>query len=116
MNIHYSIPVVLASALAYGFLALMPQSSSGQAAALPKSPGGALRSGWQIEHFSVGYAPLARVEGSDVLGTSTSFGTDEVHYYVLRKEGAYILCYSQLVMLPGAARYQPWKHECMPIG
>lgn len=110
------IPAFLMPALFSVSMLLAPQTTSGQPAALPKSPGAALKSGWQIAHFSVGYAPLARVEGSEVMGTSTSFGTDEVHYYVLRKEGAHILCYSQLVMLPGAARYQPWKHECMAIG
>ena len=109
-------PAALAPALALGCLALLPQPAQGQSAALPKSPGAALRAGWQFAHFAVGYAPLAQVSGSDAFGTSTSFGTDEVHYYVLRKDGAYLLCYSQLVMQPGAMRYQPWKHECILIG
>lgn len=108
--------VVMMVALAAGSLALLAQAAIGQAAALPKSPGAALRSGWQIAHFSVGYAPLAKVATGINDWVDTSFGTDEVHYYVLRKEGSYILCYSQLVMQPGAARYQPWKHECMAIG
>jgi len=113
---YVSMLAVLASALLSVALLLLPQPTLAQPAALPKSPGAALKSGWQIAHFSVGYAPLARVEGSEAMGTSTSFGTDEVHYYVLRKEGAHILCYSQLVMRPGAMRYEPWKHECMVIG
>lgn len=95
---------------------LLPGTTQGQSTALPKSPGAALRSGWQIAHFAVGYAPLAQVTGSEITGTSTLFGTDEVHYYVLRKDGGHILCYSQLVMRPGAASYHPWNHECMVIG
>jgi hypothetical protein len=109
MKKNTAIQAVFATALLSATLALLPLPALGQPA-LPKSPGAALRSGWQLAHFSVGYAALPQVEQF-----MTSFGTDEVHYYVLRKENAYILCYSQLVMRPGAMRYEPWKHECMVI-
>jgi hypothetical protein len=114
MKKNAAIQAVLAPALLSVAMLLLPQSTLGQPA-LPKSPGAALRSGWQIAHFAVGYSSLAKT-AQQSYGVETSFGTDEVHYYVLRKEGAFILCYSQLVMQPGAMRYEPWKHECMVIG
>lgn len=109
MKKNAAIQAIVVSALLFGTMALLPLPALGQPA-LPKSPGAALRSGWQLAHFSVGYAALPQVEQF-----MTNFGTDEVHYYVLLKEGAYILCYSQLVMRPGAVRYEPWKHECLVI-
>ncbi len=111
MNMTRGILVSTFSAALIGFSLLLPQPSSGQAAGMPAGPAAALRSGWQLLHFSVGYAVPAQVSSDYQGAISTRFGSDEVHYFLLRKEGAYIVCYQRLAMSPGAGRYVPWKRE-----
>jgi putative copper export protein len=76
-----------------GLLILLPQTSTAQAAGMP----------------AVGTSNI----GESLI--ETNFGTDEVHYFVLRKENNYILCYQQLVMKPKSMRYDPWKRECLAV-